>query len=114
MNVDRWFFEKSKKYQIISLLIPVYGWIIEILIRLCVCLRKPKPMNWLGLILFGLLGMGWFPIVLDVLYYLFVSKEHLLLWEGPTEEEEEKYQEKLEQEKATAIENLDRSKLKEK
>lgn len=115
MNVDKWFEKKSKKYQIISLLIPVYGWAIEVLIRLSLVIKKPKLINWIGLIVFGLFGVGWFPELLDVLYCVFVSKDNkLLLVEPFTDEEEEAYLQKLEEQKEESIKHLDRSKLKEK
>jgi uncharacterized membrane protein len=69
-----WFNKQSRLVQIILLLIPVVGWIVEIFVRVTAVLEKPTLGNILGLI-FGIIipVFGW----LDLIWILLFN--HLIL-----------------------------------
>ena len=70
----KWFNKQSRLVQLILLLIPVVGWITEIVVRVTAVLEKPTGKNILGLI-FGLI----IPIFswLDLIWVLIFN--HLIL-----------------------------------
>ena len=69
-----WFNKQSRLVQIILLLIPVVGWIVEIFVRVTAVLEKPTLGNILGLI-FGIIipVFGWFDLIWILLF------NHLIL-----------------------------------
>ncbi len=69
MNFDKWFNEQSRLIQIILLLIPVVGWIVEILVRLSALLKKASGINIIGLI-FGIIIpiFSWIDLVWCLLF----------------------------------------------
>ncbi len=78
MTFDKWFNEQSTLLKVI-LLIPVVGWIVEVLVRLSVMLRTKSPVHIVVFLLFLLVGWGWFLGVIDLIYLCL--KGHLILAE---------------------------------
>ncbi|MDE7161816.1 MAG: hypothetical protein K2N65_03545 [Anaeroplasmataceae bacterium] len=74
MSFNKWFEKQSRLIQLLLLLIPVVGWIVEILVRLSALLTKTNLKNVLGFI-FGLIipVFSW----LDLLWVLLFK--HLVL-----------------------------------
>ena len=68
MNFDRWFEGQSRVVQIILLVIPFVGWVVEVLYRVSKIIKKPCFMNIAGLVIFGVIGLAWFGLVLDVIF----------------------------------------------
>lgn len=66
MKFDVWFEQQSFILQLILLLIPVIGWIIELLVRLSALVRLQSKMNIAGLIVFTIFGGFWVLCLLDV------------------------------------------------
>ena len=77
MEFDKWFNQQERLVQVILLILPFVGWIVEILVRLSACLRKSSGVNLVGLIL-GVVG-NWIWSVVDLIYL--VVKGQLLLLE---------------------------------
>ena len=64
MTFDKWFKEQTRLVQIILLIIPFVGWVVELLVRISALLRKSTNTNILGLVIYIFFG-GF--IVLEVL-----------------------------------------------
>ena len=79
MTFDKWFNQQSRLVQVILLLIPFVGWVVELLVRLSVMLRTKEPVHIVVFIVFVVLGWGWFLGVLDLIYLCL--KGHLFLAE---------------------------------
>lgn len=79
MQFDVWFNKQSKLVKIILLIIPFVGWIVELLVRLSVLLKTKSGVHLVVLILFVVLGWGWFLGVIDLIYMLVTG--HLILAE---------------------------------
>ena len=68
MNFDKWFAKQSLLIKAILLIIPVVGWVVEVLVRISAFLRKSTAVNLVGLIL-GIIGNVVFSII-DFIYLL--------------------------------------------
>lgn len=60
--------------QIVLLIIPFVGFVVEILYRVSALIKKPTLINILGLIIMGILGLGWIGLLLDVCSLIFRDK----------------------------------------
>ena len=78
MEFDKWFNKQERILKIILLVIPFVGWIVEVLVRLSVMLRKQTTTNILGFVLFLVLGGFWIPGVIDLIYFILKDKFILL------------------------------------
>ena len=79
MEFDKWFNSQSRLVQVILLIIPFVGWIVELLVRLSVMLRTKEPVHIVVFILFLVVGWGWFLNLIDIIYLALVG--HLILAE---------------------------------
>lgn len=79
MQFDKWFNKQSTLLKVILLLIPVVGWIVEVLVRLSVMLRTKSIVHIVVFLVFLLVGWGWFLGVIDLIYLCL--KGHLILAE---------------------------------
>ncbi len=70
MQFDKWFNKQSKVAKLILLIIPIVGWIIEILVRLSVMLRTKKVEHIIMFAIFAFLGELWLPCVVDFICVL--------------------------------------------
>lgn len=77
MTFDKWFNSQSRLIQVILLLIPFVGWIVECLVRLSVMLRTQSILHIVVFLLFLLVGWGWFLCIIDLVYLLVTG--HLIL-----------------------------------
>lgn len=77
MAFDKWFNSQDRLLQVILLIIPVVGWIVELLVRLSVMLRKKDVVSIVVFVLFLVIGWGWFLCLIDLVYL--VLKGHLIL-----------------------------------
>ena len=77
MSFDKWFNKQDRLLQVILLIIPVVGWIVELLVRLSVMLRKMDVVSIVIFILFVVVGWSWILCVIDLVYL--VLKGHLIL-----------------------------------
>ena len=74
MNFDKWFNEQDRLIQVILIIIPFVGWIVEILVRLSAVLRKSSSTNILGLVLYILIGAFIIPEIIDLVYLILHGK----------------------------------------
>lgn len=79
MHVDTWFNSQSRLLQVILLLIPFVGWVVEVLVRLSVMLRTKSVLHIVVFILFLVVGWGWVLNLIDIIYL--ALKGHLILAE---------------------------------
>ncbi len=70
MTFDTWFNEQSRIVQVLLLIIPFVGWVVEILVRLSALLRNPSGINLIGFILFIFLGGFWIPAIIDLIFLI--------------------------------------------
>ena len=77
MQFDKWFNSQSVLVKAILLLLPVVGWICELLVRLSVFLRTQSLVHLVVFVLFLVVGWGWFLGLIDFIYLLL--KGHLIL-----------------------------------
>lgn len=54
--MEKWFASQDRLTQIILLIIPVIGWLVEIFVRLSAVIRLHSKKNIAGLIIFIILG----------------------------------------------------------
>ena len=71
------FFSLPRIVQILLLLIPVVGWIIELIIRWSAVAEKFSALNLVAAILFTVVGWGWVLYVIDIIWIL--AFKHLFL-----------------------------------
>lgn len=69
MTFNKWFDKQSRLIQFILLLIPIVGWVVEILVRLSAVLSKASLKNIIGLI-FGLIipVFSWLDLIWVLLF----------------------------------------------
>ncbi len=79
MQFDKWFYSQSKLVQVLLLIIPFVGWIMELLIRLSVALRTKSVLHIVVFVLFLVVGWGWVLNLIDLI--VLVVTGHLLLAE---------------------------------
>ena len=79
MQFDKWFNKQSVLVKAILLLLPVVGWIVELLVRASVALRTKSVVHIVVLLVFIFVGWGWILGVADFIYML--VKGHLFLAE---------------------------------
>ncbi len=79
MTFDKWFNKQSTLVKAILLLIPVVGWIVEMLVRLSVALRTKSLIHIVVFVVFLVVGFGWILNLIDFIYLL--VKGHLILGE---------------------------------
>mgnify|MGYP003459944592 CR=1 FL=1 len=77
MAFDKWFNSQDRLLQVILLIIPFVGWIVELLVRLSVMIRKKDVVSIVVFVLFLVIGWGWFLCLIDLVYL--VLKGHLIL-----------------------------------
>lgn len=76
MTFDKWFNKQNRLLQVILLIIPFVGWIVELLIRLSVMLRTMSVLHVVVFILFLVVGWGWILCLIDLIYL--IIKGHLI------------------------------------
>ena len=72
MSFDKWFNSQDRLVQVILLVIPFVGWIVECLVRLSVALRTKSIIHIVVLLLF--LFVGWTWILCEIhRFYIFLN-----------------------------------------
>ncbi|MGN1372890.1 MAG: hypothetical protein ACI4VK_02445 [Candidatus Coproplasma sp.] len=77
MSFDKWFNKQDRILQVILLIIPFVGWVVELLVRLSVMLRKKDVVSIVIFVLFLVVGWSWILCVIDLVYL--ALKGHLIL-----------------------------------
>lgn len=74
MSFDKWFYSQSKLLQVILLIIPIVGWIVELLVRLSVALRTKSVLHIVVFVLFVVVGWGWILNLIDLVVLLVTGR----------------------------------------
>ena len=74
MNFDTWFHKQSKILQIILLIIPFVGWIMDLLVRWSAFLKKNTTVNLVMALVITLLGEFWILTILDAVWIALNTK----------------------------------------
>lgn len=77
MTFDKWFYKQSKILQVILLIIPFVGWIVEILVRLSVMLRTKSLLHIVVFILYVIFGAPMILEIIDIIWLVLTG--HLIL-----------------------------------
>jgi len=72
----KWFYKQSKLIQVILLILPLVGWIVELLVRWSSFISRKSAWNLLWAIIFTFFGWTWILAVIDLIYLLLVG--HLI------------------------------------
>ena len=65
MNFDTWFHNQSKIVQIILLIIPLVGWIVDLLVRWSAFLKNQSLVNLIMALVITIFGEFWILTILD-------------------------------------------------
>ncbi len=76
MTFDKWFNSQSTLLKVILLILPFVGWVVELLIRLSVALRKKDAVSIVVFVLFLFIGWSWILCLIDLIYMVVTG--HLL------------------------------------
>ena len=68
MTFDKWFNKQDRLVQILLLLIPFVGWVVECLVRLSVALNKKDAVSIVVFVLFLVVGWSWILCLIDLIY----------------------------------------------
>lgn len=70
MSFDKWFYGQEKIVQALLLIIPFVDWVVECLVRLSVALNKKDAVSIIVFVLFLVVGWGWLPCLIDLIYLI--------------------------------------------
>ena len=76
MKFDKWFEEQSLLIKVILLIIPIVGWVVEVLVRISAFIRKNSTVNLVGMII-AIIG-NWIWSVIDLVVLIVTGKLFLL------------------------------------
>lgn len=74
MNFDTWFHKQSKIVQIVLLIIPFVGWIVDLLVRWSAFLKNQSLVNLVMALVITLLGEFWILTILDAVMIVLNDK----------------------------------------
>ena len=67
MNFDTWFHNQSKVIQIILLILPLIGWIVDLLVRWSAFIKKNTVVNLVMALVITIFGGFWILTILDAI-----------------------------------------------
>lgn len=68
MTFDKWFNKQSRIVQVLLLIIPLVGWVVECLVRLSVAVNKKDAVSIVVFVLFLVVGWSWILCLIDLIY----------------------------------------------
>ena len=74
MNFDKWFHEQNKVLQIVLLILPLVGWIVDLLVRWSAFLRKNSTVNLVMALVITIFGEAWILTILDAIMIIVNNK----------------------------------------
>ena len=74
MNFDTWFHKQSKIIQIILLIVPLVGWILDLLVRWSAFIKKTSVVNLVMALVITLFGEFWILTILDAVWIALNNK----------------------------------------
>ena len=79
MTFDKWFNSQSTLVKVILIVLPLVGWIVELLVRLSVMLKTQKVEHIVVFVLFVVFGWVLILNIIDIIYMCMTG--HLILAE---------------------------------
>ena len=76
MTFDKWFNEQSLLIKVILLILPIVGWVVEVLVRVSAFIRKKSTLNLVGMII-GIIG-NWIWSIIDLIVLLVTGELFLI------------------------------------
>ncbi|MGN0817647.1 MAG: hypothetical protein ACI4L9_01640 [Candidatus Coproplasma sp.] len=70
MSFDKWFNKQDRLVQVILMVLPVVGWIVECLVRASILLRTKSALHLIVFLLFLFVGWSWIIVVIDLVYLI--------------------------------------------
>ena len=67
MNFDTWFHNQSKVVQIVLLILPLVGWIVDLLVRWSAFLKNQSVVNLVMALVITFFGEFWILTILDAI-----------------------------------------------
>ena len=74
MNFDTWFHNQSKVIQIILLILPLIGWIVDLLVRWSAFIKKNTAVNLIMALVITIFGGFWILTILDAIMIVLNNK----------------------------------------
>ncbi len=74
MNFDTWFHKQSKVIQIVLLILPLIGWIVDLLVRWSAFLKNKSGVNLVMALLITFFGEFWILTILDAIFIALNNK----------------------------------------
>ncbi len=74
MNFDTWFHNQSKVIQIVLLILPLIGWIVDLLVRWSAFIKKNSAVNLVMALVITLFGEFWILTILDAIWIALNNK----------------------------------------
>lgn len=68
MTFDKWFNKQERLVQVLLLIIPFVGWVVECLVRLSVAVNKKDAVSIVVFVLFLVIGWSWILCLIDLIY----------------------------------------------
>ena len=77
MNFDTWFHNQSKVIQIVLLVLPFVGWIVDLLVRWSAFIKNQSLVNLVMALVITLFGEFWILTILDAVMIALNNKRFL-------------------------------------
>ena len=77
MNFDTWFHNQSKVIQIVLLILPLIGWIVDLLVRWSAFIKNQSVVNLVMALVITLFGELWILTILDAVMIALNNKMFL-------------------------------------
>lgn len=74
MNFDTWFHKQSKIIQIVLLILPLIGWIVDLLVRWSAFIKKSTGVNLVMALVITIFGEFWILTILDAVFIALNNK----------------------------------------
>ena len=74
MNFDTWFHKQSKVIQIVLLVLPLVGWIVDLLVRWSAFIKNQSVVNLVMALVITLFGEFWILTILDAVMIVLNDK----------------------------------------
>ena len=74
MNFDTWFHKQNKIIQIVLLILPLIGWIVDLLVRWSAFIKKNTTVNLIMALVITIFGEFWILTILDAVFIALNNK----------------------------------------
>ena len=74
MNFDTWFHKQNKIIQIVLLILPLIGWIVDLPVRWSAFIKKNTTVNLIMALVITIFGEFWILTILDAVFIALNNK----------------------------------------